>query len=249
MIAEVAREMDASPLKRPLVVGVVTKPFSFEGRKRQQQAEEGIARLSEKVDTLITIPNDRLFQVIEKRTPILEAFRVADDVLRQAVQSISDLIAVPGLINLDFADIRTIMSETGPALMGVGEGSGENRTAEAARAATNSPLLETSIDGATGLLINVTGGPDLSLFEVQEAADIAGNSIDSDAVIIFGATIDHKMQDRVRVTVIATGFKGKRGPQQQVLQEVDYSDYARSKDIDRPAWSRFQKQKEKIAEN
>ncbi|MGB4183396.1 MAG: cell division protein FtsZ [Dethiobacteria bacterium] len=249
VIAEVAREMDASPLKRPLVVGVVTKPFSFEGRKRQQQAEEGIARLSEKVDTLITIPNDRLFQVIEKRTPILEAFRVADDVLRQAVQSISDLIAVPGLINLDFADIRTIMSETGPALMGVGEGSGENRTAEAARAATNSPLLETSIDGATGLLINVTGGPDLSLFEVQEAADIAGNSIDSDAVIIFGATIDHKMQDRVRVTVIATGFKGKRGPQQQVLQEVDYSDYARSKDIDRPAWSRFQKQKEKIAEN
>lgn len=249
VIAEVAREMDASPLKRPLVVGVVTKPFSFEGRKRQQQAEEGIARLSEKVDTLITIPNDRLFQVIEKRTPILEAFRVADDVLRQAVQSISDLIAVPGLINLDFADIRTIMSETGPALMGVGEGSGENRTAEAARAATNSPLLETSIDGATGLLINVTGGPDLSLFEVQEAADIAGNSIDSDAVIIFGATIDHKMQDRVRVTVIATGFKGKRGPQQQVLQEVDYSDYARSKDIDRPAWSRFQEQKEKIAEN
>ncbi len=249
VIAEVAREMDASPLKRPLVVGVVTKPFSFEGRKRQQQAEEGIARLSEKEDTLITIPNDRLFQVIEKRTPILEAFRVADDVLRQAVQSISDLIAVPGLINLDFADIRTIMSETGPALMGVGEGSGENRTAEAARAATNSPLLETSIDGATGLLINVTGGPDLSLFEVQEAADIAGNSIDSDAVIIFGATIDHKMQDRVRVTVIATGFKGKRGPQQQVLQEVDYSDYARSKDIDRPAWSRFQEQKEKIAEN
>ena len=249
VIAEVARELDASPLKRPLVVGVVTKPFSFEGRKRQQQAEEGIALLKEKVDTLITIPNDRLFQVIEKQTPILEAFRVADDVLRQAVQSISDLIAVPGLINLDFADIRTIMSETGPALMGVGEGSGENRTAEAARAATNSPLLETSIDGATGLLINVTGVPDLSLFEVQEAADIAGEAIDPEAVIIFGATIDQDLEDRVKVTVIATGFKGLRRPQQQVLPEVDYRDYARSGELDRPAGSRFQDHKDKGADS
>lgn len=249
VLAEVARELDASPLKRPLVVGVVTKPFSFEGRKRRQQAEEGIARLREKVDTLIIIPNDRLFQVIDKQTPILEAFRVADDVLRQAVQSISDLIAVPGLINLDFADIRTIMSETGPALMGVGEGSGENRTAEAARAATNSPLLETSLEGATGLLINVTGGADLSLFEVQEAADIAGEAIDPEAVIIFGATIDTQLEDRVRVTVIATGFKGKPQSQQQAFPEIDYRDYANSEEIDRPAWSRFREQKEKIAEN
>lgn len=248
VLAEVARELDASPLKRPLIVGVVTKPFSFEGRKRQQQAEEGIARLREKVDTLITIPNDRLFQVIDKKTPILEAFRVADDVLRQAVQSISDLIAVPGLINLDFADIRTVMSETGPALMGVGEGSGDDRTAKAARAATSSPLLETSIDGATGLLINVTGGADLSLFEVQEAADIAGEAIDPDAVVIFGATIDQQLQDKVRVTVIATGFKGKPRSQQQVLPEINYSEYAHSEEIDRPAWSRFQ-EREKIAEN
>ena len=249
VIAEIARELDSSPLKRPLVVGVVTKPFSFEGRKRQRQASEGIAALRDKVDTLITIPNDRLFQVIDKKTPILEAFRVVDDVLRQAVQSISDLIAVPGLINLDFADIRTIMSEKGPALMGVGEGSGENRTAEAAHAAISSPLLETSIEGATGLLINVTGGPDLSLFEVQEAADIASNSIDPNAVIIFGATIDPQLQDRVRVTVIATGFKGKRQPQQQAFPETAFSDYARGKDIDRPAWSRYQEQAEKIAEN
>lgn len=248
VIAEVARELDASPLKRPLVVGVVTKPFSFEGRKRQQQAEEGIAFLQDKVDTLITIPNDRLFHVIEKRTPILEAFRVVDDILCQAVQSISDLIAVPGLINLDFADIRTIMSETGPALMGVGEGSGESRTADAARAATSSPLLETSIDGATGLLINVTGGPDLSLFEVQEAADIAGSTIDPDAIIIFGATIDQQLQERVRVTVIATGFKGKRQAHRTSFQEPGYSDYARGRDIDRPAWSRFQEQDEKAAE-
>ncbi|NLA27004.1 MAG: cell division protein FtsZ [Firmicutes bacterium] len=249
VIAEVARELDASPLKRPLVVGVVTKPFSFEGRKRQRQAEEGIAILQEKVDTLITIPNDRLFQVIEKRTPILEAFRVVDDVLRQAVQSISDLIAVPGLINLDFADIRTIMSETGPALMGVGEGSGDNRTAEAAKAATNSPLLETSIEGATGLLINVSGGPDLGLFEVQEAADIAGNSIDPNAVIIFGATIDEELQERVRVTVIATGFKRKRQVHQQAFQELGYSDYARGRDIDRPAWSRFREQEDETGDN
>ena len=248
VLAEVVRELDASPLKRPLVVGVVTKPFSFEGRKRQQQAEEGIARLKEKVDTLIIIPNDRLFQVIDKQTPILEAFRVADDVLRQAVQSISDLIAIPGLINLDFADIRTVMSETGPALMGVGESSGEDRTAEAARAATSSPLLETSLDGATGLLVNVTGGADLSLFEVQEAADIASEVIDSEAIVIFGATIDQDMEDRVRVTVIGTGFKGTQRPRQQALPDIDYSDYAHSEEIDRPAWSRFKEHREKSAE-
>jgi cell division protein FtsZ len=247
VIAEIIRNMDSDPQKRPLTVGVVTKPFSFEGRKREQQAEEGIARLKENVDTLIVIPNDRLLQVVEKRTPILEAFRLADDVLRQAVQSISDLIAVPGLINLDFADVRTIMSEKGPALMGVGESSGENRTVDAARAATSSPLLETSIEGATGVLINVTGGPDLSLFEVHEAADIVRSFAEPNANIIFGATIDDGLKDQVRITVIATGFKTRRQGYQQELIEVGCSDYAQGKDIDLPAWSRWQGHKDKVA--
>ncbi|HOB86895.1 MAG TPA: cell division protein FtsZ, partial [Bacillota bacterium] len=157
VIAEIAQELGI------LTVGVITRPFSFEGRKRARQAEAGIAVLQQKVDTLITIPNDRLLQVVEKRTPIVEAFRFADDILRQGVQGISDLIAIPGLINLDFADVRTIMAETGPALMGVGQGSGDNRAVEAAKAATNSPLLETSIQGARGILINITGGTDLGL--------------------------------------------------------------------------------------
>ncbi len=236
IIAEVARELGA------LTVGVVTRPFSFEGRKRQRQAAEGIACLKEKVDTLIVIPNDRLLQVVEKRTPILEAFRIADDVLRQGVQGISDLIAVPGLINLDFADVRTIMSETGPALMGVGQATGENRAVDAARAATSSPLLESSIEGAQGVLINITGGADLGLFEVNEAAEIIAGYADPDAHIIFGAVIDESFTDQVRVTVIATGFKQKNEGYNQALQEVGRSAFARGENLDKPAWARFSKE-------
>lgn len=200
IVAEIAKEMGA------LTVGVVTRPFTFEGRKRQLQAEKGIAGLKGKVDTLITIPNDRLLQVVDKKTSIVDAFRIADDVLRQGVQGISDLIFVPGLINLDFADIRTIMAETGSALMGIGSGKGEGRAAEAARAAISSPLLETSIEGARGVLLNITGGADLGLLEVNEAAEIIAQAADPEANIIFGAVIDESIEDEIRVTVIATGF-------------------------------------------
>jgi cell division protein FtsZ len=200
VIAEISRELGA------LTVGVVTRPFGFEGRKRSDQAEGGIRQLRDKVDTLIIIPNDRLLQVVEKRTSIVDAFRIADDVLRQGVQGITDLITVPGLINLDFADVRTIMRQAGSALMGIGVAGGENRAAEAAKAAISSPLLEASVEGATGILLNITGGPDLGLFEVNEAAEIVGSASDADANIIFGAVIDEGLGDQVRVTVIATGF-------------------------------------------
>jgi cell division protein FtsZ len=200
VIAEIARELGA------LTVGVVTKPFSFEGRKRASQAESGIDALSKKVDTLIIIPNDRLLHVVEKRTSIIEAFKVADDVLRQGVQGITDLITVPGLINLDFADVRTIMRNAGSALMGIGAASGENRGVEAARAAISSPLLESSIEGATGILLNITGGSSMGLFEVNEAAEVISGAADGEANVIFGAVIDESMKDELRVTVIATGF-------------------------------------------
>jgi len=202
VIAEVAKELGA------LTVGVVTKPFSFEGRRRMSQAEIGLEELREKVDTLITIPNDRLLQVVDKKTSIMEAFRIADDVLRQGVQGISDLIAVPGLINLDFADVKTIMQETGSALMGIGVAKGDNRAVEAARQAISSPLLETSIEGAKGVLLSITGDADLGLFEVNEAAEIITQAADPDANIIFGAVIDEGLTDEIRVTVIATGFHG-----------------------------------------
>lgn len=201
VIAEIAREVGA------LTVGVVTKPFRFEGTRRMSQAEEGISRLKEAVDTLITIPNDRLLQVVERRTSIMQAFKIADDVLRQGVQGISDLIAVPGLINLDFADVKTIMSHRGSALMGIGTGSGDERAQEAARAAISSPLLETSIEGAKGVLFNITGDADLGLFEVNEAAEIIQEAADPEANIIFGSVIDEDLQDEIRVTVIATGFE------------------------------------------
>ncbi len=233
VIAEVAKEMGA------LTVGVVTKPFTFEGKKRLTQAEQGIDILKEKVDTLIIIPNDRLLQVVEKRTPIVEAFRIADDVLRQGVQGISDLIAVPGLINLDFADVKTIMLETGSALMGIGVGSGESRTMDAAKTAISSPLLETSIEGARGVLLNITGGADLGLFEVNEAADIVAEAADSDANIIFGAVIDESLQDEVRVTVIATGFD-ERKEKKHVVEGTEKSSYT-SDDIDIPAFLRKRK--------
>jgi len=203
VIAEVARELGA------LTVGVVTRPFTFEGRKRGEQAQSGISTLREKVDTLIIIPNDRLLQVVEKRTSVMEAFRMADDILRQGVQGITDLITVPGLVNLDFADVRTIMRDAGSALMGIGEAEGENRAAEAARAAVSSPLLEASVEGATGILLNISGGSDIGLFEVNEAAEVVTGAADQNANVIFGAVIDESLGGRVRVTVIATGFDAK----------------------------------------
>ncbi len=203
IVAECAREAGA------LTVGVVTKPFSFEGKRRMNQAEAGIVNLKDRVDTLITIPNDRLLQVIDRRTSMIDAFRIADDVLRQGVQGISDLISVPGLINADFADVKTIMSNAGSALMGIGTAKGENGAVAAAEAAIKSPLLEASIEGARGVLFNITGGKDLSLFDVTEASNIITEAVDPDANIIFGAVIDEKLDDEIRVTVIATGFNGK----------------------------------------
>lgn len=200
VIAEISKELGA------LTVGVVTRPFSFEGKRRSDQAEEGIRALREKVDTVIIIPNDRLLQVVEKRTSIIDAFKVADDILRQGVQGITDLITVPGLINLDFADVKAIMKDAGSALMGIGLASGENRAGEAAKAAISSPLLESSVEGATGILLNITGGPDLGLFEVNEAAEVISGAADANSNIIFGAVIDDNIKDEVKVTVIATGF-------------------------------------------
>ena len=204
IVAELGRELDA------LTVGVVTRPFSFEGRKRAEQAELGIDTLRDQVDTLIVIENDRLLQVVEKRTSIVDAFKMADDILRQGVQGITDLITVPGLVNLDFADVRTIMRDAGSALMGIGAASGENRAAEAARTAVSSPLLESSIEGATGILLNISGGPDIGLFEVNEAAEVVTSAADQNANVIFGAVIDEGLKDEIRVTVIATGFGGGR---------------------------------------
>src|SRR5499427_2590707 len=201
IIAQVARECGA------LTVGVVTKPFGFEGRKRRKQAEDGIATLQACVDTLITIPNDRLLSIAGQKTTMLDAFRKADEVLLNAVQGISDLITIPGLINVDFADVRTIMKEMGRALMGMGRASGERRAIEAAQQAISSPLLEdVSITGATGILINITGGPDLTLFEVNEASTLIQESAHEEANIIFGSVIDPNVKDDVRITVIATGF-------------------------------------------
>ena len=200
VVAAVAKEMGI------LTVGVVTKPFTFEGRKRMVQAERGIAQLKENVDTLIIIPNDRLLQVIQKNTSMVEAFKMADDILRQGVQGISDLIAVPGLVNLDFADVKTIMLNTGIAHMGTGRATGENRAEEAAKQAVHSPLLETSIEGARGVLLNITGGGDLGLLEVNAAAELVQKSADPEANIIFGAVIDESLNDELLITVIATGF-------------------------------------------
>ncbi len=206
VIAEIARDEVGA-----LTVGVVTRPFEFEGAKRAEQAEQGIRALREKVDTLIVIPNERLLSMVERRTSILDAFREADNVLRQGVQGITDLITVPGLINLDFADVRTIMRDAGSALMGVGSAQGENRAAEAAKNAISSPLLEESVEGATGILLNISGGKDLGLFEVNEAAEIVTSAADRNSNIIFGSVIDEGLGDEVRVTVIATGFDGGRG--------------------------------------
>jgi cell division protein FtsZ len=204
-----------------LTVGVVTRPFSFEGRKRAQQAERGIEDLRDTVDTLIVIENDRLLQVVEKRTSIVDAFKLADDVLRQGVQGITDLITIPGLVNLDFADVRTIMRGAGSALMGIGAASGENRATEAAQAAVSSPLLEASIEGATGILLNVTGGREIGLFEVNEAAEVVTGAADQNANVIFGAVIDESLEDEVRVTVIATGFGPHRTRRRRPAQAAE----------------------------
>jgi cell division protein FtsZ len=206
VIAEIAKNEIGA-----LTVGVVTRPFEFEGSQRARQASEGIERLREVVDTLIVIPNEKLLAVVERRTSMLDAFKEADNVLRQGVQGITDLITIPGLINLDFADVRTIMHDAGSALMGIGTSSGENRCSEAAKVAISSPLLEESIDGATGILLNITGGRELGLFEVNEAAEIIRSEADSNANIIFGAVIDEGLGDEVRVTVIGTGFDHRPG--------------------------------------
>lgn len=208
VVAEIAREMGI------LVVGVATKPFSFEGEKRRQNAEWAVAHLGRQVDTLITIPNDRLLQTIDQRTPLLETFKIADDVLRQGVQGISELITEHGLINLDFADVKAIMSHAGSALMGIGRATGEERAALAAQQAIESPLIEVSIEGAKGVLFNVTGGYDMSMSEIQEAAEIITNAVSPDANIIFGATLKPDLEDELIITVIATGFDSEHFEEQ-----------------------------------
>jgi cell division protein FtsZ len=206
IIAEISKELGA------LTVGVVTKPFRFEQKRRMQQAELGVSNLKEKVDTLIVIPNDRLLEIVDRNTPVLEAFKEADNVLRQGVSGISNLIAVPGLINVDFADVKAIMTERGSALMGIGTASGENRATEAAKRAISSPLLETSIDGARGVLMHIAGGMNLSLWEVNEAADIVSSAADVEVNMIFGAHINPDLGDDIVVTVIATGFEYQSQP-------------------------------------
>ena len=201
IVAQVAKEMGI------LTIAVVTKPFTFEGKKRLSQAERGIESLKGKVDTLVVIPNDKLLQIIDRKTSIIEAFQMADDILRQGVQGISDLIAIPGLVNLDFADVKTIMLDTGMAHMGIGQASGENRAEDAAKQAIQSPLLETSIEGARGVIINITGGDNLGLHEVNTAAELVQRSVDPEANIIFGTVTDPTMEDEIKITVIATGFE------------------------------------------
>ena len=212
MVAQIGRELGA------LTIGVVTRPFGFEGRRRAAAADDGVRNLRQRVNTVITIPNDRLLQVVDKTATVVEAFRVADDVLRQGVQGIADLITVPGLINLDFADVRTIMAEAGSALIGIGLATGEGRATTAAQAAISSPLLETSMDGARGLLLNITGGLDLGLHEVNEAAAVVQKAADPEANIIFGAVIDERLDGEVRITVIATGFEAKRLDTEEAMQ-------------------------------
>ncbi len=230
VIAQMAKDSGA------LTVGVVTKPFLFEGRVRLNQADKGIVTLKESVDTLITIPNERLLQIVEKNTSMIDAFRMADDVLRQAVQGISDLITINGLINVDFADVKTIMSQAGSALMGIGVAKGENRAAEAAKAAIQSPLLDTTIEGSKGVLLNITGSSNLSLFEINEAAAIVTEAADADANIIFGAVIDETLGEEIRVTVIATGFEQKRS-RRMGLDELELKPFMND-DLEIPAFLR-----------
>ncbi len=238
IIAEIAQDLGA------LTVGIVTKPFSFEGKKRMEQAIAGLDELKKHVDTLIVIPNDRLRELIDKSTPMLEAFREVDNVLHRGVQSISDLIAITGLVNLDFADVKAVMKDRGNALIGIGVGSGENRAVEAAKQAVSSPLLETSINGATDAIINVTGGSSLTLFEVEEAAEVIRTAANTDINTIFGAVINENLTDEVIVTVIATGFEEPSEPlyhsfnstnrEEMYKEEDDYND----NDLDIPPFIR-----------
>ena len=256
MVAEVAREMEI------LTIGVVTKPFLFEGRIRMKNAEHGVEELMSKVDTLVTVPNDRLLQVVSKGTSVVEAFEFADDVLRQAIQGISDLIAVPSLINLDFADVKTIMRDKGIAHMGIGVSAGEDRTLEAARQAMESPLLETTISGAHDVLLNITGGPGLGLVESNEAAQLVMESASDDANIIYGTGIDDQLGDQVRITIIATGFNMKREDKAPASEEkpdyklntLDNSDFKKASEIfskeDRPRFAfKFKNQEEEEGED
>ncbi|MFO8060892.1 MAG: cell division protein FtsZ [Bacillota bacterium] len=235
VIAEIARSMGA------LTVGVVTKPFTFEGFRRMRQAEEGIGNLRESIDTLITIPNDRLLKMVDRKTSIVDAFRVADDILRQGVQGISDVIAVPGLINLDFADVRAIMDGTGTALIGIGTASGDGRATQAARNAISSPLLETSVDGARALLLNITGDPSLGLLEVNEVAELIRELMDRDVHIIFGATVDESIEDMLTVTVIATGLDGRRRPVDAEADELTLKPFVADDEFDIPVFLRRRK--------
>ncbi|MDP4088156.1 MAG: cell division protein FtsZ [Bacillota bacterium] len=246
VVAEIAKSMGI------LTVGVVTKPFPFEGKKRMLHAEMGIKNLRDRVDTLVTIPNERLLNMVDKRTTLIDSFRMADDVLKQGVQGISDLITIPGLVNLDFADVRTVMLDKGLAHMGVGRANGDDRAQAAAKQAISSPLLETSIVGATGVLLNVTGGSDLGLLEINEAAEIVQQAADPEANIIFGAVIDENLKDEIRITVIATGFendkqeqkklnfdikKEEKKPVEEVAATRDYND----NELEIPAFLRKQK--------
>lgn len=217
VIANLAREAGV------LTIGVITKPFNFEGLARRNIAEQGLVSLAKEVDTLITIPNDRLLQVIDKSTSLLEAFEIVDDVLRQGVQGISDLIVVPGIVNVDFADVKAIMRDAGSALMGIGRASGEGRAREAAKAAISSPLLELSIDGAKGVLFNVTGGSDLGMYEIDEAAKVITEKVAPEAKIIFGAVIDPEVEGELKITVIATGFEGKKREEGKKEEEDIFS--------------------------
>ena len=250
VIAELARDLGA------LTVAVVTKPFAFEGVQRKNIAERGASELADKVDTIITIPNDKLLQVIDKKTSLLDAFMVVDEVLRQGVQGISELITIPGLINVDFADVKAVMANAGSALMGIGQASGENKAIEAAKAAINSPLLEMSIEGARGILFTIVGGPNLAMHEVNESAKVITSSADEDAKIIFGAVIDEKLKDEIKITVVATGFDGRQigvsesvsgdrpyMPSSFISQEEDASSVAQEKKKDLSAQAGKKKSK------
>lgn len=234
VVASVAKELGI------LTIGVVTKPFSFEGRKRMRQAEEGIALLQKNVDALIVIPNDRLLQIIDTSTSVVEAFQMVDDVLLQGIRSISDLINIPGIINLDFADVKAIMENAGTSLMGIGRASGEGRAKEAAQMAVRSPLLETPFEGAKGVLFNITGGPNLGLWEVNRVAEIISGTASREANIIFGAVIDERMKEEIEVTVIATGFEQEREKEERNREEEHLSDSFSPGDLDFPTFLRKQ---------
>jgi len=215
VVAKIAKELGA------LTIGVVTKPFSFEGKKRMNQALQGLEKLKETVDALIVIPNDKLLEVVDRRTTMREAFQVVDEVLLRGVQGISDIITVPGMINVDFADVRSVMESSGSALMGIGRGTGEGRALEAAKAAINSPLLETSINGASGIIMNVTGGPDMTLYEVTDAAQVIHDAVSEDATVHFGSVIDDRIQGEIQITVIATGFELKKNEVERFNQQPE----------------------------